>query len=82
MVFECFEDCIECAIPDLSACLVRLTANNGSLSCRIALDSVKNCISENWRKKECDRLGATLVVEESDETLYVTLSFAGEGVQK
>lgn len=82
LVFECFEDCIECAIPDLSACLVRLTANNGSLSCRIALDSVKNAIPEGWRNKECDRLGATLETEENDDTLYVTLSFAGEGVQK
>ena len=82
LVFECFEDCIECAIPDLSACLVRLTANNGSLSCRIALDSVKNAIPEGWRNKECERLGATLETEENDETLYVTLSFAGEGVQK
>lgn len=82
LVFECFEDCIECAIPDLSACLVRLTANNGRLSCRIALDSVKNGISENWRKKECDKLGATLETEESDDTLYVTLSFANEGVQR
>lgn len=82
LVFECFEDCIECAIPDLSACLVRLTANNGRLSCRIALDSVKNAIPEGWRNKECERLGATLETEENDETLYVTLSFAGEGVQK
>ena len=82
LIFECFEDCIECAIPDLSACLVRLTAKNGELSCRIALDSVKNVISENWRKKECDRLGATLKAEESDDTLYVTLTFANEEVQK
>ena len=82
LIFECFEDCIECAIPDLSACLVRLTANNGILSCRIALDSVKNVISANWRKKERDRLGATLEAEENDDTLYVTLNFACEGVQR
>lgn len=81
-IYEFFEDCTECAIPDLSACLVRLTANNGRLSCRIALDSVKNAIPEGWRNKECDRLGATLETEENDDTLYVTLSFAGEGVQK
>lgn len=81
-IYEFFEDCTECAIPDLSACLVRLTANNGRLSCRIALDSVKNAIPEGWRNKECERLGATLETEENDETLYVTLSFAGEGVQK
>lgn len=81
-IYEFFEDCIECALPDLTACLVRLSEKNGALSCRIALDSVKNAIPEGWRNKECERLGATLETEENDETLYVTLSFAGEGVQK
>lgn len=75
LIFECFEDCIECAMPDLSACLVRLTAKNEQLSCRIALDNGKNAIPESWRKKECERLGAVLDVDESDETLYVTLTF-------
>lgn len=82
LIFECFEDCVECAMPDLSACLVRLTAKNGELSCRIALDSVKNSIQNGWRKKDCDRLGATLTLENSDETLYVTLTFANKGAIK
>lgn len=81
LIFECFEDCIECAMPDLSACLVRLTARNGELSCRIALDSVKNSIQRNWRRKDCERLGAALTIEESDETLYITLTFGKKEVQ-
>ena len=82
LIFECFEDCIECAMPELSACLVRLTAKSGELSCRIALDSVKNTIPTSWRKKDRDRLGAALVLEESDETLYVTLTFAEKEVRE
>lgn len=82
LIFECFEDCIECAMPDLSACLVRLTAKNDELSCRIALDSVKNTIQTSWRKKDRDRLGATLALENSDETLYVTLTFRKKEVQR
>lgn len=82
LIFECFEDCIECALPDLSACLVRLTAKNDELSCRIALDNVKNLIQTNWRKKDRDRLGAALTLENSDDTLYVTLTFKGKGVRK
>lgn len=74
-IFEYFEDCIEHALPDLSACLVRLTAKNGELSCRIALDSVKNNVPKNRRLKECERLGATITVEKCDDTLYSTLTF-------
>lgn len=74
-IFEYFEDCIERALPDLSACLVRLTAKNGELSCRIALDSVKNNVPKNRRLKECERLGATITVEKCDDTLYSTLTF-------
>lgn len=80
-IYEFFEDCIECALPDLSACLVRLSEKGGALSCRIALDNVKNAIPEGWRNKECERLGAALVTEESDETLYATLTFRDKGVQ-
>ena len=81
-IYEFFEDCIECALPDLTACLIRLSEKNGELSCRIALDNVKNAIPEGWRNKECERLGATLKVEENDETLYATLTFLDKGVQK
>lgn len=81
-LFDFFEDCIERALPDLSACLVRLAESNGELSCRVALDNVKNPLSEGWRKKERERLGAKLVVEESDETLYSTLTFANKEVGK
>ena len=81
-IYEFFEDCIECALPDLTACLVRLSEKNGALSCRIALDNVKNAIPEGWRNKECERLDATLKVEESDETLYATLTLLNKGVQK
>lgn len=81
-IYEFFEDCIECALPDLTACLIRLSEKNGTLSCRIALDNVKNAIPEGWRNKECEKLGATLVVEESDETLYATLTFLNKGGQR
>ena len=77
-IYEFFEDCIECALPELTACLVRLSYDNGELSCRIALDNVKAAIPNSWRSKECERLGATLSVAESDETLYATLTFAKE----
>ena len=75
-VYEFFEDCIECALPELSACLVRLSLDGGALSCRIALDNVKSAMPASWRKKECERLGATLYVVKSDETLYATLTFS------
>ena len=80
LVYQFFEDCVECALPDLAACLVRLSATNGVLSCRIALDNVKNVLSASWRKTDRERLGATLRVEESDETMYATLTFAGKEV--
>ena len=81
-IYEFFEDCIEFALPNLTACLVRLSEKDGALSCRIALDNVKNAIPEGWRNKECERLGATLKTEENDETLYATLTFSDKGVQK
>ena len=76
-IFELFEECVGRALPDLSACMVRLSAEKGILSCRIALDNVKAALPENWRKSERENLGADLVVEERDETLYATLSFKG-----
>lgn len=79
-IFEFFEDCIEYALPELSACLVRLSADGNNLSCRIALDNVKYSIPEDWRKKECEKLGASILIEKSDETIYQTLSFAGKEV--
>lgn len=77
-IYEFFEDCIECTLPELTACLVRLSDGKGELSCRIALDNVKAAIPSGWRAKECEKLGATLSVVESDETLYATLTFAKE----
>lgn len=74
-LYEFFEDCIESALPDLSACLVRLSAKNGFLHCRIALDNVRERISGSWREKDCEKLGATLSLQQQDETTYATLSF-------
>lgn len=76
LIFDFFEDCIESALPDLSACLVRLMANGGKLSCRIELDNVKTAVSDGWRKKECEKAAAKVSVLRSDETLYATLDFA------
>lgn len=81
LIFDFFEDCIECALPELSACLVRLSVENGSLSCRVSLDNVTNTIRESWCKKECEKLGAKLTIIKSDETLYATLSFVEKGVE-
>ncbi len=74
-LYEFFEDCIEGALPDLSACLVRLSVKNGFLHCRIALDNVRESIPENWRNKECEKLRASVRLQKQDETLYATLSF-------
>lgn len=74
-LYEFFEDCIESALPDLSACLVRLSVNNGLLHCRIALDNARESIPENWRSRECQKLGASVRLQIQDETLYATLSF-------
>ncbi len=73
-LYDFFEDCIESALPELSACLVRLSYENGFYNCRIALDNVSESISESWRNKECEKLGATVSLQEQDETLYATLS--------
>ena len=75
LIYEFFEDCIESALPELSACLVRLYEKNGILRCRIVLDNVKDSISESWRSKECEKLGASVRLQKQDETLYATLSF-------
>ena len=74
-IFEFYEECIECALPNLSACLVRLQSDNNELSCRIALDNVKTTINEDWRLNELKELGASLEIINSDETLYATLTF-------
>ena len=74
-LYEFFEDCIESALPDLSACLVRLSVNNGLLHCRIALDNARESIPENWRSRECEKHEASVRLQIQDETLYATLSF-------
>ena len=73
-IYEFFEDCIESALPDLSACLVRLSNKNGLLNCRIALDNAREKIPETWRNTEREKLGATVSLLQRDETLYATLS--------
>ena len=78
LIFRFFEACIESALPNLTACMVRVSAIDGELSCRIALDNVKAAVREDLFKSECKKLNATLTVENSDETLYATLSFAAE----
>lgn len=79
-VYEFFEECIESALPELCACLVRVSCKNGLLQCRIALDSAKESISDDWRSVECQKLGASVKVQKQDETLYATLSFDKVGV--
>lgn len=81
-IFEFFQECIERALPDLSACLVRLSYNGGILSCRIACDNVNSAIDADWMKQEREDLCASLSIEKSDETLYATLSFSDKGVIK
>lgn len=80
LIFEFFEECIECALPNLSACMIRLNVNKGKLSCRIALDNVNKSIDNNWRKDDLDKFKASLVIEKSDETLFATLSFQNKEV--
>ena len=80
LIYEFFEDCTESALPDLSACLVRLSGKNGLLHCRIALDNARESIPENWRSRECEKLGASVRLQKQDETLYATLSFGERGV--
>lgn len=75
LIYEFFEDCTESALPDLSACLVRLSGKNGLLHCRIALDNARESIPENWRSRECEKLGAAVRLQIQDETTYATLSF-------
>ena len=82
LIFDFFEDCIENALPKLSACLVRVTALNGELSCRIVLDNVKTAVRDGWQKKECEKLGAKLSVADSDETLYATLTFGAKEARR
>lgn len=72
--YEFFEDCVEYALPNLSACLVRLSAN-GQLNCRIALDNAQQSLPDGWRKNQCETLSATVLLQKQDETLYATLSF-------
>lgn len=79
-VYEFFEDCIESALPSLCACLVRVSCKGGVLRCRIALDNAKESISDEWRARECRKLGASVSVQKQDETLYATLSFDKKGV--
>ena len=80
LIFEFFEECIERALPDLSACLVRLSVKNGELSCRIALDNVNTAVDKDWCKTRREKSHATLDVEKSDETLYATLTFTNTEV--
>lgn len=82
LIFDFFEDCIENALPKLSACLVRVTALNGELSCRIVLDNVKTAVRDGWQKKECEKLGAKLSLADSDETLYATLTFGAKEARR
>lgn len=77
LLYEFFEDCIESALPDLSACLVRLSGGQEGPYLRIALDGVRESISENWREKDCEKLGAAVSLRQEDETTYATLSFGG-----
>lgn len=41
----------------------------------IALDNARESIPENWRSRECEKLGASVRLQIQDETLYATLSF-------
>ena len=75
LIYDFFEDCTESALPNLSACLVRLSGKNGLLHCRIALDNARESIPENWRSRECEKLGAAVRLQIQDETTYATLSF-------
>ncbi|MGN1098706.1 MAG: hypothetical protein ACI4S9_00045, partial [Christensenellales bacterium] len=79
-IYDFFEDCIESALPGLSACLVRLSGKDGKLECRIALDNADDCVSESWRSREREKFGATVRILRQDETLYATLSFEGDKI--
>lgn len=77
-LYEFFEDCIECALPDLSACLVRLAASNERLECRMALENPTSLIPADWREEDCKNHGASLLLEEQDGTVFATLSFTAK----
>ena len=78
-IYEFFEYCIESALPDLSACLVRVSYKDGLLRCRILLDNAKGNVADGWRKDECEALGAVASSIRRDGNTYVTLSFGGKG---
>lgn len=76
-LFDLFETYVESLLLRLEACFIRLESDEKSLSLRLALEGTKE--SEVASKGTTDAsLSPSLVFEESDGALYITISFQRE----
>ncbi len=75
--YEFFEDCIERALPELSACFVRLSQSGGQITLRLSMEGAQRLVRQ--REALCGawtRVGK-VTVEEQEGTVYVTLRTGG-----
>lgn len=73
-LFDLFETYVETLLPRLKACLIRLERSEKTLSLRLSLEGVKEDEVEPKGMGDAS-LSPSFVFEESDGTLYITISF-------
>lgn len=82
LAYDFFEECIEKALPNLSACLLNVTGKDGEFIFRLVLENAKSQIDDSWEKEKCQRLDTHFTIEKEDENLYVTFFYKNEEITK
>lgn len=78
VLYDFFEDCIELALPDISACFVTLSVKDAFASLRISMENPSRTITENYGGDKLKEIGATVKVKKQDSTIFATMQIPFE----
>ena len=81
-IYDFYEECIERSLPALSSCLVNIKRDEGSLICRLMMESEKFIAPSKWRVEELQRLNGSISFKREEGTIFAVLTFIEKGELK
>ena len=81
-IYDFYEECIERSLPTLSSCLVNIKRDEGSLTCRLMMESENFIAPSKWRVEELRRFNGSTSFKREEGTIFAVLTFVEKGELK
>ena len=80
LLYDFVEECIEKALPNLTAIIINFETKKNVFICRVSLDGATEKIDCNWQEKKLEERKGRIKIISEDGTDYVTLELTEESL--